>query len=87
MKKVISFLMLGLIFFITAACGGTPQEEEIKEFVKEYKTKQYKVEDPHLLEGKTAIEAVEEINSLADRIKPYVSKEVIDDFVSNRWLM
>lgn len=79
MKKILLFALTILLLLGMVGCFGSPSKNEIEptvlEFIKEYKTKQYTVEDP----GNPP--SIEEIG---EKVKPYLSNEVYEKQNINR---
>ncbi len=71
-------VLFAVVLLFVAGCDAeTSKEDEIKEFVMEYKTKMYTIEDPSNMP--TGSELIE-------RIKPYVSEKVHEKLLVNSGL-
>ncbi|WP_010095120.1 hypothetical protein [Ornithinibacillus scapharcae] len=77
MKKLLQVLFIVVFLFVAGCDAETSKENEVKEFVTEYKTKQHTIEDPSNMP--TGLEIIE-------RIKPYLSEEEYEKLLVNRGL-
>ncbi|WP_010095632.1 hypothetical protein [Ornithinibacillus scapharcae] len=76
-KSIWNLLLIGMIIALSS-CTDTDvyNDKDIKNFVKEYKTKQYAVENPS--NPPTAVE-------IGERVKPFLTEEEYDYFYKRRY--
>ncbi|WP_054751962.1 hypothetical protein [Piscibacillus salipiscarius] len=85
MKKVMIILLLGSFILTLAACDDTSDDEkELKEFVTDYKSKLYNIENPNLLNEKHPTKVSQKFSR---KIEPYETNEVLEDLTLNRQLI
>jgi hypothetical protein len=69
-------LLICMLFVFSGCSNNAFDENEVKEFVMEYKTNQYTVEDAS--NPPTAVE-------IGEKVKPYLSEEEYENFFINRY--
>jgi hypothetical protein len=69
-------LLIGMLLALSGCGNSVFNEKDIKEFVMEYKTNQYTVEDPS--NPPTAVE-------IGESVKAYLSKEEYENLIKNRY--
>lgn len=77
MKKYTLFMLfIGMILVVSGCSDNVFNENDVKEFVMEYKTNQYTIED-----ASNPPSAVE----IGEKVKPYLSEEEYEYFLVRRY--
>ncbi|MFD1039836.1 hypothetical protein ACFQ3N_15730 [Virgibacillus byunsanensis] len=76
MRKMIGILLLVVMMFGMTSCSSEAMNnDDVKTFVKEYKTEQYTIENPD--DPLTGLE-------IGEKVKPFLSEEELENLMKNR---